>query len=149
MSGKVYLAGPISGLSFDNATDWRNTMVDKLVAVGIDAYSPLRAKTYLKHVDVIADHYPEFALSSHKGITSRDRHDVMQCDVLFVNVLGANKVSIGTAIEMGWADAFRKPIVLVMDKDNVHNHAMIKEISSFIVSTLEEGIDIVKAILLK
>lgn len=149
MPGKVYLAGPITGLSFEGATDWRNDVVDKLVAVGIDAYSPLRAKAYLRGVNAIADHYPESVLSSRKGITNRDRFDVMNCDVLFVNMLGSTKASIGTAIELGWADAFRKPIVLVMEPGNVHDHAMVNEVSGFVVRTMEEGIDVVKALLLK
>lgn len=149
MPGKVYLAGPITGLSFDKATDWRNEVVDKLVAVGIDAFSPLRAKAYLSGVNAIADHYPESVLSSRKGITNRDRFDVMQCDVLFANMLGATKASIGTAIELGWADAFRKPIVLVMEEGNIHDHAMVNEVSGFVVRTVEEGINVVKALLLK
>ena len=149
MSGKVYLAGPITGLSFEGATDWRNEVVDKLVAVGIDAYSPLRAKAYLRGVNAISDHYPDSVLSSRKGITNRDRFDVMRCDVLFANMLGSTKASIGTAIELGWADAFRKPIVLVMESDNVHDHAMVNEVSGFIVRTIEEGLDVVKALLLK
>ncbi len=149
MVGRVYLAGPITGFSFENASDWRNRVSVTLGSFGIDVFSPLRAESRLKGENVMLNHYPDTILSNSKSITNRDRFDVMQCDVLFVNMLGANNVSIGTIIELGWADAFRKPIVLVMQEGNVHDHAMVNEISSFVVRTIEEGIDVVKSLLLK
>lgn len=149
MAKSVYLAGPITGLSFEGATDWRNDVSERLGAVGIDAYSPLRAKAYLKGVKEIADHYDDYVLSCRKGITNRDRFDVSRCDVLFVNLIGSTKASIGTAIELGWADALRKPIILCMEEGNVHDHAMVNEVSGFVVRTLDEGVAVAKALLLK
>ena len=73
---------------------------------------------------------------------------VMRSNLVFVNFLGADKVSIGTAIELGWADAFRKPVVIVMEEDNIHRHAMIDQIPGYIVTTLDDGIDIVRRVLL-
>jgi nucleoside 2-deoxyribosyltransferase len=148
MPAKVYLAGPITGLSFDKAADWRYDVMCLLGAVGIVAYSPLRAKSYLKNIKEIADHYDDHVLSCRKGITNRDRFDVMRCDVLFVNLIGATKPSIGTILELGWADAARKPIVLCMDEGNVHDHAMVNEVSGFVVRTLDEGVEVTKSLLL-
>jgi hypothetical protein len=51
-------------------------------------------------------------MSKPKGLTTRDRWDAMRCDVLLVNLLGATKVSIGTVLEFGWADAMDIPIVV-------------------------------------
>jgi nucleoside 2-deoxyribosyltransferase len=73
--------------------------------------------------------------------------DVMRCDMILVNFLGASKVSIGSVMEIGWADAWRKPIIVVMEKDNVHSHAMIREVAGYIVSNLDEAIKIVIAVL--
>jgi hypothetical protein len=83
----------------------------------------------------------------------------MRADVLLVNLLGAERVSIGTVMEIAWADAVRVPVVLVMEpsaeentglvpsKGNVHEHAMIRECVGFRVQTLDEGLNVVKAIL--
>jgi len=44
---KIYLAGPISGLTFEGAQDWRNYFTSK-ISPEIDCFSPLRGKDYLK-----------------------------------------------------------------------------------------------------
>lgn len=147
--GRVYLAGPITGLSFGDATDWRDGAVKWLTDVNIEALSPMRWKRYLeKERDLKAEGYAQFPLSSPKGITTRDRFDSMRVDVLLVNLLGAAKVSIGTCMELGWADAARVPIIAVIESaGNPHDHAMVNEVVGFRVPTLEAGLQIARAIL--
>ena len=40
----VYLAGPITGLTYDGATDWRHAVAADLNSVGIKGLSPMRGK---------------------------------------------------------------------------------------------------------
>jgi len=47
-------------------------------------------------------------------------------------------------IEAGWADAWRKPIVLVIEDKNVHEHGMLLTMCGFIVSTLQDGLNVVR-----
>lgn len=145
---RVYLSGPITGLSYEGAVDWREAVRRELPShiVGI---SPMRAKDFLKdRTDLKAECYPEYALSAPKGVVTRDRFDTMRCNVMLLNLLGASRVSIGSMIEIGWADAARVPIVLVMEKEgNPHMHAMVQEMCGYWVYTLEEGVQLVKAIL--
>jgi nucleoside 2-deoxyribosyltransferase len=152
----VYLAGPISGLSYDASTQWRTEVTDALRRSGIKAVSPLRAKVYLRDEGPIKDAYTDedlagkafINMSTERGITSRDRFDCTNCGVLFVNLLGTTRVSIGTCMEIAWADVNRIPIVLVMeDKDNLHDHAMIRDCISFRTNSLVTGVEMVKAIL--
>lgn len=142
----VYLAGPITGVSYGDATDWRGEFAKKFPSY-IQAVSPMRGKRYLSHEKMVQDSYEMHPLSSQKGITCRDRMDVMRCDLLLVNFLGAKKVSIGTVMEIAWADAWRKPIVLVMESENVHSHAMVREVAGFIVPTIDEAATIVTSVL--
>jgi nucleoside 2-deoxyribosyltransferase len=68
--------------------------------------------------------------------------------VLLVNLLGALKVSIGTCMELGWADAARVPIIAVMEQSgNPHDHAMVNEVVGFRVEKVEHGLEIARAIL--
>lgn len=144
----VYLAGPISGLSFDGATDWREEAIKYLKRFDIKGLSPLRGKEYLKKEKEIKDSYENTALSSSRGIYTRDRYDCMTCNVILVNLLGAKRVSIGTVMEMAWTDSIKTPIVAIMEKEgNPHDHAMVKEAIGFRVETLKEGLDIVTTIL--
>jgi nucleoside 2-deoxyribosyltransferase len=147
MAKLVYLAGGISGLSWEEATAWRVEACHSLSEFGILGLSPLRAKSYLLSKTSIADHYNEHVLSTQKGITTRDRWDCQRSSVVLFNLVGAKTVSIGTCIEYGWADAARVPIITCMEPGGLHDHAMVREVSGFIVPTLEEGIETVKALL--
>jgi nucleoside 2-deoxyribosyltransferase len=152
----VYLAGPISGCTWDEATDWRDEARNQLLRSGIKAVSPLRAKVYLRECGPIKDHYNDddidvdafTNMSTPRGITTRDRFDCTRCDVVLVNLLDTERISIGTMIELGWADANNIPVVVVMESDgNMHDHAMVNEITGFRVNSLREGLEVVKAIL--
>src|SRR4051794_28218363 len=90
----VYLAGPISGLNYEGATDWRDYAKLMLRAWGIKALSPLREQEHMKSIGVFSDAGTETErlqspMSTPKGLTIRDRWDAMRCDVLLVNLVGA------------------------------------------------------------
>lgn len=156
----VYLAGPITGLSFEGCTDWREYAIKDLDREGITGLSPMRAKEYLSGESAVGDSYENTVLSSSRGIITRDRWDTTRCDVILANFLGAERVSIGTVMEIAWADLSRIPIIVVMEPPqpgaigttpsprNVHDHSMIREATGFRVETLEEGLNVAKAILL-
>jgi nucleoside 2-deoxyribosyltransferase len=153
----VYLAGPITGLSYEDSIEWREKAIEAL-APDIDAFSPLRAKTYLRGTMQIGMSYENFPLSSQRGIMCRDFFDCTQRDLLLVNFKGAKAVSIGTVMEVAWAYGARKPIVAVMEptidspnifeRGNPHNHSMVMEAIPFVVPTMEEALFIVRAMLL-
>jgi len=147
----VYLAGPISGLNFDACTGWRTQAKAFLAAHGITAFSPLRGKEYLASLPSISGTGENYAhlgvLATARGVMTRDRFDATRCDVLLVNLIGCTKVSIGTVMEIAWADLKRTPIVCAMEPGNVHEHMMIHEAIGFCVDTLDEALHTVKAIL--
>lgn len=148
----VYLAGPISGLSYRGCTEWRHAAAADLQAHGIAALSPMRGKEYLSHLEAISSDGRDYAhlgvLALPRGVMTRDRFDALRCDVLLVNLLGARHVSIGTVMEIAWADARRTPIVCAMeDTGNPHEHMMISEALGFRTPTLTEALHVVKAIL--
>ncbi len=150
----VYLAGPITGLIYAGSTDWRRYMIDKFARIGVKALSPMRGKEYLAQLKgTISGTGEEYAhlgvLSLPRGVMTRDRFDATRCDVLLVNFLGARNISIGSVMEIAWADAKRTPIVCVMEeKGNPHEHMMLTEAFGYRVTTLDEAMHIIKAILI-
>ena len=145
---KVYLAGAISGLTYDEAVNWREYAA-QVLAPDIVAYSPLRQKHFLADVGVLDGSYAQNSLSTDRGIMTRDHWDCRTSDVILVNFLGSSKVSIGTCMEIAWAFAYNKPLVMVMEeKGNIHDHPMVREAIGYKVDTLDNGLAIVKAILL-
>lgn len=145
----VYAGGIISGLTFKEASDWREEVQKKLGLYGIMVASPLRGKEHLEDETVL--HKAGFSrnpMTTQKGITTRDRFDVMKADIVLMNLLGAKEVSIGCMIECGYGDILRKPIVCVMEKGNPHDgHAMLETIISYKVDTLDKAIEIIRKIL--
>lgn len=140
---KVYLAGPISGHSYKNVTDWREDAKNYLSDMNILGYSPLRGKSYLNNEEMIKDHYSSHTMSSIKGINVRDYNDVKTSDAVIVNLLNSgDKISIGTVMEIAWARAFQIPVIIVMEENNPHNHGMLTY-GNIVVDTLEEGLDTV------
>jgi nucleoside 2-deoxyribosyltransferase len=144
----VYLAGPITGLSFEGCVEWREWFIDQLPKE-IVGLSPMRGKDYLEHEQDLKMDYAHIVLSSGRGITARDYNDCRRADLIVANMLGAKKVSIGTVMEIAWAKAFNVPVVLVMEpKGNPHDHAMLTECVGFRTPTLEEALWLTKVILL-
>jgi nucleoside 2-deoxyribosyltransferase len=141
---KVYLAGPITGHTYDGAEDWRALAREVLGRHGIEAFSPLRGKEYLRAEGMIGAYVQsEAVMSSPKGITTRDRWDCTRVDIVLVNFVGAERISVGTCIELGWADGARVPIVAVMPEGNVHEHPMVEELVGFRVHTLGEALALI------
>lgn len=143
----VYLAGPITGLSFGTCTSWRDDVSRELKTAGIVCFSPLRFKQYLNNGQTIENSYLTHTLSMGKSINERDHFDCKTCDLILVNLIGTTKVSIGTVMEIAWGFAYRKPVVVALEKGSVHDHAMLVESSSFIVPSLAEAVKVTKAIL--
>lgn len=87
-------------------------------------------------------------MSSIVGINVRDYNDVKTSDALLVNLLDYNnKVSIGTVMEIAWARVFQIPVVIVMEKENIHNHGMLTY-GNIVVNGLSEGIAAIQQLLL-
>lgn len=144
----AYLAGPITGCSYGEATDWRDEVIQNLDP-RIEGMSPLRGKTYLEEEESIDAEYEANVLSCARGIMSRDHNDCKRADLLIVNLLGAKSVSIGTVMEIAWAFAYRIPVICVIEEDgNLHDHPMIREAISFRVTNLKQAADIANVTLL-
>lgn len=144
----VYLAGPIAHLTYEEATEWRTSAARVLESYGIQVFSPMRAKEFLKGRGVITPEIYADVLASDAGIVTRDRNDVRTCDLVLANLLGAPQVSVGTPVEFGWADAFGKPIITVMEAEgNAYEHPFTRRLSGFRVTSLDEALEIAVAVL--
>ena len=153
---KVYLAGPITGLSYDDARyGWRGDFAATLKDLGDDLridtshihlFSPMRGKDHLSHLDEISGSDGEYDnfISRGPAIVGRDRHDVKNAELVVFNFLGADAASVGSCIEIGWADAWQKASILVMEEDardlgNPHAHLMVESIINYRVKDLREA----------
>jgi nucleoside 2-deoxyribosyltransferase len=137
----VYLAGPISGLSYHATTDWR-IKVRRALLPDIQALSPLR--------DIgQEDYFNASGLASEVAVFERDAFDIRRSDLLLVNFLGAERPSQGTLWELGYARALGKNCIVVMEPSgNPHDTYFPRQSASVRVDNLPEAVEIVRSFLL-
>lgn len=145
---KIYLCGPITGQSTLGATTWRTEVTAALRGTA-DCIDPTRDS-------------PEYARQSESAITQpltverlrhgkrtvvRNRFDVGRSDILLGCFLGAATVSIGSVGEIFWAEAMGKPVIVVREDENIHNHDMLNEIAGWIFTEVSPAIEQIKRLL--
>lgn len=139
---KVYLAGPIDGLTHDETVGWRFDVSNRLEDLGYTCFSPMRGKGYLKDAGVLYGSYDAFPMSTAQGLFRRDCWDVSQADVVLANLDDAKKVSIGSCMEIMRAYDLGKYIVTVMKPGDLHDHPFIRQASSVVVHNLDDAMHI-------
>lgn len=166
---KVYLSGPITGLTYDEGDNWRQavtyhlehdfdargTIPHSIPGVmlsrsNVQCLNPLRAHEFLRRLGKLDDdNYlkePESFLVTDEFIGTRDWWDTTRADAIFVNFLGAKRVSIGTVLEIGMAHAARVPVITVMEpKGNVHDHCMVRNYTTLRFDDLDKAVLATKA----
>lgn len=148
-SGSVYLSGPITGETYENARyGWRKYVADRL-ASGIKVLSPMRHEGHLAEITATLEkEYPEHFFSQPRILVEKDHLDVMHSDIILVNLLGAKRASLGTVAEIGMAYALGKKIVLVMEKEgNLHDHPFVTVPAALRLETLDDAIYAINSLL--
>lgn len=140
----IYLGGPIAGSGYSAASDWRVRVAEHLGGTSphIRVLDPMRGKHELKDVDRIEAGQGGVAYGPRTTV-GRDLWDVNQCDAVLINLSNATEVSIGSMVELGYACAHGKFVVVVLPSNpesDPHNHPFVTETATAVVRDLTEGI---------
>jgi hypothetical protein len=138
---KVYLAGSITGKTYIEATAWREMAARRLSDAGFKSISPMRGKSFLERETNIKDAYEGTNTADKHAIFTRDKFDSTRSEILLLNLLGADAVSIGSVMELAWAHLSNCFCVVVMGMGNPHVHAFVKEAASVVFDNLDEAVD--------
>jgi nucleoside 2-deoxyribosyltransferase len=144
----VYLAGSITAATDSQTHDWRVYCRDGL-APEIEVLSPTRQQ--FEVIDETTDLSCEerLRMMQHgRSTATRDRFDVKRCDLIIVNVKHARHVSIGSVGEIFWADAYRKPVIMVREQNNIHTHAMLDALVGWVFEDLDKAIATARTLLI-
>jgi len=137
---KIYIAHPISWLSYREVVDYYETIRTELECF-YDILSPMTGKGELRNeISFKAEGYGT-PVSTNHAIVGRDRWMVKQADIVFVDFGDANRVSIGCVMELGWAKLLGKHTVVVLGKKNIHRHAFVLESADIVFPKLEDALD--------
>ena len=141
MSLSIYCVHPISGGSADEVFKYYEEIQKQLTVAGYNVYIPMFGKNSLRtELKFKAKDYRS-PISTNGAIFKRDHWMVYQSDIIYANFLGAKIVSIGSMFELSWASHMHKQVIIVMEKDNIHQHAFVLESATIIFETTEEAID--------
>ena len=114
---KIYLAGAMASLSFEEQTKWRQQISDEILYGGHD-YK-------FKPIFIDPTRYYNFENPSHKSekeVMNFDLHKVRTSDVVVVNFNDPN--SLGTAMEIAIAYENRIPVI-GLNKDDAELHSWL------------------------
>ena len=143
---KVYLAGPMAGLTIDEADKWRRELEVEQGHV-FEFINPCRNKEQLReHGAMTQFGYDDAFMCSDQAVFARDTHDVHNADALLINFAGAQRISVGTVFEMGVAWERRIPIVSVIEPGNPYDHIFTRQASSVYVEDLTEGVMVLRSL---
>lgn len=151
----VYLAGPMSGLAFEECRKWRDKATKYLSRLR-DArtkeplyhiLNPLRGHTDLVECTPCYDD-----ISAERADIRRDRYDISRSDIILADFtdtmrLEPPRVSIGTVCELDQAHLAGKFIIVVMTEKNPHWHSFIKDMSAIVLPTLDEALTYMRCVL--
>jgi len=145
---RVYLCGPITAQSEQEATTWRS-QVSAALHQEADCIDPTRDSPEYgrQSQDAVTRPLTIERLRHGKMTIVRNRFDVTRCDILLCCFLGATEVSIGSVGEIFWAEAMGKPVIIVREDENIHNHDMLNEIAGWIFPAIKPAIQQIKRLL--
>lgn len=155
---RVYLAGPITGLTYSVANSWRQRVVDASPP-SIEFLNPLR----FDRDDREDFTHRSAAFDGLKNIVRRNFHDVQRSQVIlacFENCAVTN-ISVGSVYELAWGYALRIPTIAVIPNltdertmeeardmaqrpSTNYNHPYLKEAVDYLTDNLDEAIKILR-----
>jgi nucleoside 2-deoxyribosyltransferase len=139
---KIYLVGPLTGLSYTEAFENIEKRKSRLEKAGYTVIHPLLGKEYLKDEKLLKAGGYSQPLSTNHAIFSRDKWMVQSADIVLADLTpGRSKVSVGSMFELAWASYLHKHVIVVMDEANIHNHAFVKESASSIFDNLNVALE--------
>jgi len=145
---KIYLARPISGCTPIEVLSYYREVSEELLQCGYDVLCPMKGKANLR---VEKEYRAEFSkkgygtpIITNNSIFNRDKWMISQSDIVYVNLVGAKTVSIGSMMELAWASHFCKYVVLSMEDENVHQHAFVLMAAHTIFTCHSDAVEYLK-----
>lgn len=143
---KIYIAGKISGNTYDECAAYFEETKKRLLSFGYEVLSPMTNKAYLRTEyhdrELPSAGYCNFVspVATNHAIFERDQWCVRNCDIIYVNLINADKnASIGCTMELAWGAILGKHTVVSMQKDNIHRHAFVLEAADIIFEEHEDA----------
>lgn len=148
----VYLAGPITGLSYAASNEWRNdTFKAKVRVAGWEPLSPFDG-AFGQKAEVVEHDEPLQAWfeGDPEASVVKDLLYIDKSNAILANLTDTSKASIGTCMEIGYAFGksykYDHKTIIVVGPDRVHDHPFIKVMATNLVPTLDDAVEVLRAL---
>ena len=141
----VYLAGPIAGLTEDEATGWRGYVREQL-PYRIEGISPLRCEPLAEGMTYTTPGAVDKMWSDPRAINAKNWLDTESADLVLAYLpkeMNDRRPSIGTIIEIGWTIGLKKPLIVVSDDKQVLDHPLIECNAAWRFDNLDDAIEVI------
>lgn len=137
---KVYLAGPIAGLTDNEARNWRDIVSERLAQHGIKGISPLRCEPPAIGKFDDANKLNKAFCSE---ILAKNTFDVKNTDLTlaYLPVPKNNRHSYGTMWEVGATRILGKPVILVTDDPILQTHPLFGGTVDWVFTDMNDAVD--------
>lgn len=146
---KVYLAGPITDMTFSQANDWRDYMVKALAPHGIVGVSPLRCEP-LRDGATYTPENPDPKFGTARAIGAKNIFDVYNCDMTlaYIPTPPEGKLhSWGTICELAGAHFINKQTILVSSDPIVRRHPTVDAMAGWVLDDLDQALEVIIGVL--
>ena len=144
MKLRVYLAHPISGLSYNDVIAYFESTAKQLTDIGYEVLSPMTGKKELRNeLNLRAEGYKNPCSTNH-AIVRRDKWCVEHSDVFFLDLIDAQEISIGSTCELAWAYASNVHSIVVLPEESKMRHAFILEMADILYTNHNDAIEYLK-----
>lgn len=149
MHPKVYLAGPIAGLTDNQARGWRDAVAEQLRYNGIKPINPLRCEKPAVEGGKFDDGI-ELDPNFKREILAKNSYDVKVCDVTLAYLPKppeGQRHSYGTMWEVGAARILGKPVFIVTDDPVIVNHPLFGGVADWVYNDMDKAVERIIAFL--
>ena len=129
----VYLFGGMRGLTLSEANSWRKKAENFLRRHKINVYNPMKHVPKLRKNEKIKNFYLD-----KRRIKTEDIYYLKKADILLGRL---DKISLGSAFEMGMGLALNKIIIVWKVCDEIREHPLLGESWDLEFETLEGALN--------
>lgn len=146
----VYTCGPMTGLTPEAASEWREHVEARLVPEGFTVASPMRIEGKQLESGVPIAALPDTKEPTLQGpaIYHRDMFDLDRTDILLCNLndLPPGPV-IGSTYEIGYVDALGKAAIVIVAREGnpFRHHPLITTPADILYDELDPALDFIIA----
>lgn len=132
---KIYISSNITGYNPEERRKYFNDTEELLISMNYKTINPYLSQQIMDSIP--KENHKELFFNSNLWM-------VKNCDILYANLLNTIHTSLGVIMELAWAKAFNKFVVLVVTKDNLHYKKWILQTADIIFENEILALDFLK-----